>query len=86
MMIKKYLAKITPYLSVKDNKITEKKKSVANKLTETFSENSSSNHYCKKFQILIKDKGKYKMNLKTKNQEEYNHTFSITELKDSIEK
>ncbi len=83
-MMKKYQDNITPYqliTLVKDTKIKEKK-SVANKLAETFLEKSLQ----QKILNQKKDKEKYKINLDTKDQEKYDQTFSITELKDSIEK
>ena len=46
----------------KNSKITEKK-AIANKLAEIFSDNSSSKHNSKQFQIIKKTKEKYKINL-----------------------
>ena len=62
------------------------KKDIADVLAEAFSKNSSSNHYTEKFR-KYKDKAeKQKLNFKSNNTEDYNHSFSIKELQDSLSK
>ena len=86
-MVRKISRKHPPikHFIIKSSKIIEKK-AIANKLGKTFSDNSSSKHYSKQFQVIKKNKEKYKINLNSKDQEVYNEFFSMTELKTAIEK
>ena len=62
------------------------KKDIADLLTKTFSNNSSSTHYSKQFQHIKKNAEKTKLNFKSNNLEDYNRPFSLSELRDCIMK
>ena len=66
-------------------KITDEK-DIANHLTETFSQNSSSKNQSKNFQIIKAKAEKVKIKFQNKILESYNQPFSITELKESLNK
>ena len=88
-MVRKISGKHNPplikHLFIKNSKITEIKV-IANKFAKIFSDNSSSKHNSKQFQIIKKNREKYKINLNSKSQEIYNGNFSMTELKTTTEK
>ena len=79
--------KVSPINHLKrGNDNVTSKKDIADVLAEAFSKNSSSNHYTEKFR-KYKDKAeKQKLNFKSNNTEDYNHSFSIKELQDSLSK
>jgi len=56
---------------------------ISNKLSQTFSKNSSTQNYHPEFQKFKKQKEKAKLNFKSKNLEEYNRPFSLDELRKS---
>ena len=62
------------------------KKVIADLLAKTFSKNSSSTNYSKPFQNIKKNAEKTKLNFKSKNLEDYNQPFSLSELTDCIMK
>ena len=69
----------------KNDLIIADKKNIADLPAETFPRNSSQN--CKpKFITVKQNVEKYKLNFKSKNQEQYNSLFSLKELKDSIKR
>ena len=73
------------HLLAQNIKVTEKK-AIANQLAETFSKNSSSKNYSKQFQTQKKNQEKYKINFNSENNEPYNETITLNELKSAIEK
>ena len=70
----------------KNNFIITDKKNIADLLAETFPQNSSSQNCKPKFIAVKQNAEKYKLNFKSKNQEQYNNLFSLKELKDSIKR
>ena len=56
------------------------KKEIANQIAAEFSQNSSANHYSPKFQKYKNITENEKLNF-TSNKENYNSSFTITELK-----
>ena len=69
----------------KNGKITDEK-DIANHLAETFLKNSSSKNQSKNFQIIEAKTEKVKIKFQNKNTESYNQPYSITELKESLNK
>ena len=61
-------------------------KETANQIATEFSQNSSSNHYSSKFQKYKNIAEKEKLNFTLNNDGNYNSSFTITELKNSINK
>jgi predicted transcriptional regulator len=57
---------------------------VSNKLGQIFSQNSSTQNYDPEFKKFKKQNEKTKLNLKSKNLEEYNRPFSLDELRKSF--
>ena len=66
-------------------KITDEK-DIAIHLAKTFSQNSSSKNQSKNFQTIKAKVEKIKIKFQNKNTESYNQPFSITELKESLNK
>ena len=56
-------------------------KDISQKLAETFSKHSSSTNYGPQFQNIKNKKEKTKLSFRSKNLEDYNHAFSLEELK-----
>ena len=77
---------IMPNLNTPNRGKTTVKKEIANQIAAEFSLNSSSNHYSPKFQKYENNVEKKKLNFTSDNKENYNSSFSITELKNSINK
>ena len=74
------------YLNTLNGGKTTDKKEIAYQIAAEFSQNSSSNHYFLKFQKYKNIAEKEKLNFTLKNKENYNSSFTITELKNSINK
>ena len=70
----------------KDHVKATNKKNIADLLARTFSKNSSSSNYNRKFQNIKKTAEKKKLNFKSDNFEDYNKPFSLSELADCISK
>ena len=73
------------HLKVQGKLITDKK-SISNLLAETISKNSSSSNYSKQFQDIKKNKESQQLNFSSDNSEKYNVPFSMSELKQSLQK
>jgi ribonuclease HI len=69
---------------ISNNILVTDLKDISNTLAETFSCNSSTNHYTPEFQQCKKTQEKTPVNFKSKNIEAYNMPFSKTELQDAI--
>ena len=67
------------------NKATERQ-DIADTLAEEIKNNSSSQNYSPKFQKIKASREKRKLNFKSSNLEDYNIPFTMTELKDSLNK
>ena len=74
------------HLIKSDESVITTKEGIANVLGETFSKNSSSENYDKKFQHVKSREEKKPLNFKSNNTEDYNKPFSPSELLDSLEK
>ena len=61
-------------------------KEISNALGENFQKNSSSSNYSQRFQELKIEKESENLNFQSLNNEKYNLPFSISELKDSLNK
>ena len=59
---------------------------ISGKLGQIFSQNSSTQNYDPEFRRFKKKKEKTKLKFKSKNLEEYNHPFSLDELRKSLDK
>ena len=70
----------------KNNFIITDKKNIGDLRADTFSQNSSSQNCKLKFITVKQNVKKYKLNFKSKSQEQYNDLFSLEELKDSIKR
>ena len=68
------------------NKLITDKQEVANLLAFTIESNSSPSNQSAKFQTIKQDKEKKNLNFFSSNSEEYNSLFSLSELKDSLQK
>ena len=73
----------TKHLTHNNLRITDKK-DIANRLAETFSQNSSVKNQSKNFQLAKTEKVKIKF--QNKNTEKYHQSFSTAELKESLNK
>jgi len=62
------------------------KKDIADLLADTFASNSSTQNYGKEFQKIKRNSEKTQLKFQSDNMEEYNKTFSIQELKDSLKR
>ena len=71
---------------IKNNTQVTNIKVIANTLAETFSVNSSSTNTNTEFHKYKNKKGKQKLNFKSGNTESYNKLFSLSELKEAIQK
>ena len=71
---------------IKDNTQVTNIKDIANTLAETFSENSFSTNSNTEFHKYEDKKEKQKLNFKSGNTESYNKLFSLSELKETIQK
>jgi len=74
----------TSHLNKSDGTKCTETHDIANLLADEFEHNSSSNHYSPKFQRFKNNTEKYKLDFSSDNTEDYNRTFNITELKDSL--
>ena len=59
---------------------------MAEVLTKILSNNSSTDNYSDEFQMIIMLKEKRRLDFSSKNEEEYNLPFSVTELRQSLQK
>ena len=75
----------TKHLTHNNLKITDEK-DMANHLAETFTQNLSAKYQSKSFEIIKTKAEKVKIKFQSKNTETYNQPFSITELKESLNK
>ena len=75
----------TKHLPHNNLKITDEK-DIANYLAKTFSQNPSAKYQSKSFQIIKTKAEKVKIKFQSKNTETYNQSFSIAELKESLNK
>ena len=73
------------HLRENGNLITDKKQ-IANLLASNISKNSSTENYSPCFQKIKEVKEDKRLNFSSDNQEEYNLSFSLTELKQSLQK
>ena len=73
------------HLKVNGNLITDKKE-VAEVLAKNLSKNSSTDNYSDEFQRIKMLKEKRHLDFSSKNEEEYNLPFSVTELKQSLQR
>ena len=68
------------------SELASTKQDIADTLASQFCSNSSTSHYSKEFQKYKKEQEKVKLNFKSSNNEEYNTSFNLDELKDAISK
>ena len=68
------------------NETASTKQDIADTLASQFCSNSSTSHYSEEFQKYKKEQEKTKLNFKSSNNEEYNTSFNLGELKDAISK
>ena len=73
------------HLKVNGNLITDKKE-VAEVLAKNLSKNSSTDNYSDEFQRIKTLKEKRRLDFSSKNEEEYNLPFSVTELRQSLQR
>ena len=74
------------YLNTPNGGKSIDKKEIANQIAAEFSQNSSLSHYSPKFQKYKNIAEKKKLNFTSNNRENYSSSFSITEVKNSINK
>ena len=73
------------HLKTQDGDATSKE-DIANTLADSFAKKSSSSNYSPKFQKFQKQKEKCKLNFKSNNEEAYNKSFTLKELKTALKK
>ena len=71
------------HLNVNNEKVTSKK-DISHTLADVFSKNSSSENYSQKFKNIKQQKENLKFS--SDNSETYNKSFSISELRDALQK
>ena len=69
---------------IKDGDTVTEHKDIANTLGESFSKNSSSEHYAPKFQKFKRTEERKRLNFRSKNLEKYNRKFSLKELLNAL--
>ena len=75
---------VIKHLKTQQNSSATTAEEIANTLAESFASKSSSDNYSEQFKNIKSKKEKQRLNFNSKNDEDYNKPFSITELKDSL--